>query len=133
MSVISIDKSHWPPIMIYTFNGHQSREDLDGLMKSWKELVELGEPFAMITKLDAFRADIAHVKPAAAWAKAHMDLLKKYGCASALVSKHNKAVQILLNAFLVLSPIPFPSKIFSDEEEALEWVKEHLAEGPSED
>jgi hypothetical protein len=130
MSTIEVDKSQWPPIMIYTFNGDQTPEDMEGLMTSWKELVELGKPFGMITKLNKFDADISHVKPVATWAKAHMDLLNKYGCASAIVSKHSRAVQILLNAFLILAPMPFPSKIVSSEEEALVWVKERVAYGP---
>ncbi len=130
MSVISIDKSLWPPIMIYSFDGQQTEEDMKGLMASWQELVDAGEPFALITKLNNFHADFAHVKPVATWAKEHIPLLKQNGCGSAIVSPHSKAIQILLNAFLLIAPLPFPSKIFSTEDEALAWVKERLQEGP---
>jgi len=126
MLAITENLNDWP-VAEYKFDGQQTKEDIEYLVDCWDAIAHRETTFVFITKINTFKPEIAHVKPLARWAIDHMDLLKKYCRGNAIVSDRAMAAQLLLNSFLILAPLPYPTTIFGLEEDAKAWADSRLA------
>jgi hypothetical protein len=126
MLAIQENLNEWP-VAEYKFDGQQTVDDIEYLVNCWDAVANRRTTFVFITKIDSFKPEISHVKPLAKWAMANMDLLKAHCRGNAIVSDRAMAAQLLLNAFLILAPLPYPTKIFSTDEDARAWAKSRLA------
>lgn len=126
MLAIQENLIEWP-VAEYKFDGQQTKEDIEYLVNCWDAIANRRETFVFITKINSFKPEISHVKPLAKWALANMDLLKKYCRGNSIVSGRAMAAQLLLNSFLILAPLPYPTKIFGTDAEARTWAKSRLA------
>jgi hypothetical protein len=119
------DKSGWP-VVTYRFKGHQTSEDIDGLLESWQENVDRKDEFFLIFHMSNYDPHIGHVKRLAGWLLRHQKETRAYCLGVAIIAPRLGVIKMVLNAFLLISPFPFPYKLFTQEEEAGTWIQEHL-------
>jgi hypothetical protein len=116
------DKSGWP-VVTYRFKGHQTSEDIDGLLKSWQDNVDRMDEFLLVFHMSEYDPHIGHVKRLAGWLLSHQKQTREFCSGVAIIAPRVGVIKMVLNAFLLISPFPFPYKLFTQEEEASDWIQ----------
>ena len=130
MEHIIEDKSHWP-IVSYRFKGRQTSEDVDGLLESWQENIDRKDEFLLVFHMNEYDPHIGHIKRLAGWLLRHQKETGEFCLGVAIITSNLGVIKMVLNAFLLISPFPFPYKIFTRENEASKWIQEQHRCGKS--
>jgi hypothetical protein len=126
MDGIEFDDQKWP-ILVVTFTGDHSEKTTERFMRGMESYYARCEPFAMIVKIDSYRADdVRLIKRVAKWYMAHQDEFEEFGCGLAVVPP-SESFRFVLATFMVLAPIPDHYSVAKDLDEAIAWVEIRLA------
>jgi hypothetical protein len=121
---IHVDDANWP-LVLTTFDGQQSDDDVGYYMGRMDEMRARGEPFVALTILRSYSNNLSHLRRMGAWAKATSNRPVEWCKGSAIVLP-STAARFLISSFLLLVVPPFPMVSFDDLPAAIAWVKRRL-------
>jgi hypothetical protein len=121
-----VDDAHWP-VVVATYEGQQTDDDVEHYIRRMDEVHARGEPFVALTIVRAYAANFAHVKRLGAWTKANDNNLNQLCRGAATVLPSSTARFLISSYFLVFVP-PFPMVAFDDVSPAVAWVRRRLVE-----
>jgi hypothetical protein len=125
MHGIEFDDRRWP-ILVVTFTGDHSEKTTEQFMQGMEGYYERREPFAMIVKIDSYRAeDVRLIKRVAMWYMEHQEAFEEFGCGLALVPP-SESFRFVLSTFMVIAPIPDHYTVAKNLDEALAWVESRM-------
>jgi hypothetical protein len=123
---MQVDASYWP-IVLATFDGQQSDEDVEHYIRRMNEVHARREPFVALTVARSYAHNFAHVRRLGAWARSTMPIQKEF-CKGAAIVVPSSSGRFLISSFLLIFVPPFPMVVKDDLRSALVWVKERLVQ-----
>jgi hypothetical protein len=123
---IRVDDRSWP-VVVSTFDGQQTDEDVESYMRRIDEVHARRQPFVMLSLMKKYSNNLAHLKRLGEWSKASSRADMEYCKGSAIVLP-SSAARFLISSFFLFVVPPFPMVSFDDSPAALAWLKRRLAE-----
>jgi hypothetical protein len=121
-----VDVAHWP-VVVATYDGQQTDEDVEHYIRRMDEVHARGEPFVALTIVHEYAANFAHVKRLGAWTK---ETQKNFAhlCKGAATVLPSAPARFLISSFFLIFVPPFPMVAFDEVPPAVAWVRQRLAE-----
>jgi hypothetical protein len=123
---MQVDVSYWP-IVVATFDGEQTDEDLEYYIGRMNEVHARREPFVALTLARSYAHNFSHVRRLAAWARATVAVQKAL-CRGAAIVVPSSSGRFLISSFLLVFVPPFPMAVLDDQGSAVGWIKRRLVE-----
>jgi hypothetical protein len=123
---MQVDASYWP-LVVATFDGQQTDEDLEYYIARMDEVHARRQPFVALTVARSYANNFGHVRRLGAWAKTTVSIQKEF-CRGAAIVVPSSSGRFLISSFLLIFVPPFPMVVLEDMRTALSWVKQRLAE-----
>jgi hypothetical protein len=112
------------PLVVQTFDGEQSEDDVDAYLGELDRIYGRGQPFVGITYIRQYASNLAQIQRFGNWMKKNRPVLH-LNKGTALVLPSPSFRFILSSFYLIVTP-PFPLVLFSTDEQAHEWLKKKL-------
>ncbi len=126
MQNIVEDLTEWP-IGRYTFTGSQSLLEIEEFLERLEGLLGHGEDFCVVLDMQSYSSDITQMKHIGRWLLSQEGDQVKRCCGLAINTTNGRALTLMLNAFFLITPFPFPHRIFNDLSQAHSWTQECLS------
>jgi hypothetical protein len=123
---MQVDASYWP-LVVATFDGQQTDEDLEYYIARMDEVHARRQPFVALTVARSYANSFAHVRRLGAWAKATASIQKEF-CKGGAIVVPSSSGRFLISSFLLIYVPPFPMVVLEDMRTAVPWVKQRLVE-----
>jgi hypothetical protein len=123
---MQVDASYWP-VVLATFDGEQTDEDVEYYIGRMEEVHARREPFVALTLARSYAHSFSHVRRLAAWARSTMSVQKEF-CRGAAVVVPSSSGRFLISSFLLVFVPPFPMVVLEDLRTAVAWIKRRLVE-----
>jgi hypothetical protein len=123
-SKVQVDDANWP-LVLTTFDGQQSDDDVEYYMRRMDGIHARGEPFVALTILRSYSNNLSHLKRLGGWAKARSNRPAE-SCKGSAIVLPSTAARFLISSFLLLFVPPFPMVSFDDLPAAVAWLKRQL-------
>jgi len=120
MRAMEIDESGWP-LVVHTFDGEQTDDDVMYYLKRLDELHARRRPFATLTLMRRFSPRISHVNQIGAWMNANREVNMEFCKAGAIVVASATA-RFMLSSFYLISSIGYPHIVSDDRAQAEAWL-----------
>jgi hypothetical protein len=112
------------PLVVQTFDGQQTDEDVDFYLGELDRLYDRGQPMVCITYIREYASVLSQMQRFGAWVKNKRPLLH-LNKGTALVLPSPSFRFILSSFYLIVTP-PFPMVLFATDNQAHEWVRKKL-------
>ncbi len=123
---MQVDDSYWP-LVVATFDGQQTDEDLEHYISAMNAVHARREPFVALTVARSYANNFAHVRRLGAWAKTTASVQKEF-CRGAAIVVPASSGRFLISSFLLIFVPPNPMVVLEDMRAAIPWVKQRLVE-----
>jgi hypothetical protein len=112
LRLIQVDDLNWP-VVVTTFNGQQTDEDVEYCMRRMDAVRARREPFVALSVMREYANNLSHLRRLGTWAKANNKAEVEYCKGSAIVLPSTSARFLISSFFLIVVP-PFPMVSFDD-------------------
>jgi len=115
----------WPLVYI-KFAGKQSAESLKFYQDSMEEVLAREEPHVVVHHIQEYKKeDAVFIRDMGEWMKKVQKRSSAY-CKFLVIVPPSKAFSFVLSTVFLITPMPVPSKVTSNLDEALTWAKDEI-------
>lgn len=122
----AVDDSHWP-ILRFNVDGPPTESQAEAVLGSLDACLQRSKPFAIITDMSSMvlgGKNLQHLY--VDFVNKHRDALGRLCKADALIVPAGPT-RLLVNAFLLVARLPFPTRAVGTDREATAWCRERLS------
>jgi hypothetical protein len=120
MAQTKCDLARWP-LVHFTLGGKVDNEQINVVVNGLRDALVRKSPFAAVTDLTDMEPSLtASRDPYRDFIDNNRDELRKFCRGGALVVTSH-AMRIVVNTFVLVAKIPFPSRAFNSQAEAVAW------------
>jgi hypothetical protein len=122
---MELDDSHWP-LVVQTFDGQQTDEDVEYFLKRREEICARARPFVVLTYIGDYALNLGHVARLGEALKG--DVRARELCKGSAILAPSPSFRFVLSSFYLITKIPFPHIVCEDEATAETWLRQRLFE-----
>ncbi len=121
MSAVQVDRSMLPLLFI-TIDGETDWDDVDRLCDAFGNEIDEGKQFHAIVEFRKYTRNAEHSAKVGRWTRDHAEELRKY-CECCAIVNPDSIFNVVLKAFLYITPFPYPYTLVKTVEEARSWIR----------
>ncbi len=125
MAAVQADRSN-PPLLYVTIDGETDWEDVARLCDAFGDAIAEEKKFYAIIEFKKYTRNAEHSARVGRWNRKHADELRKY-CECCAIVNPDPVFNVVLKAFLYITPFPYPYKLVKTVDEAQGWTREMRA------
>jgi hypothetical protein len=124
-SAMNIDDHHWP-LVVQTFDGLQTDEDVERFLANRAKIYARAAPFVTMTYIGAYSLNTRHISRLAEATKASTEA--KVLCRGAAIVVPSPSFRFVISAFYLIAKIPYPHIVCDDTSSAETWLCARLTD-----
>jgi hypothetical protein len=125
MVVMDIDDRHWP-LVVQTFDGLNTDEDVESFLARKARIYERGAPFVTLTYIGAYAWNVAHVQRMGEAMKSEPQ--SRALCRGCAIIAPSPSFRFVISSFYLIARIPYPHVVCDDLASAESWLRQRLRE-----
>jgi hypothetical protein len=124
--VIDVDETDWP-LVVQTFGGQQTDEDVAHFQSRMAEVLIRREDFVSLCYVREYAMNLGHIRRLGEFTREHRGAFEAF-CKGAAIVIPSPSFRFILSSFYLMVPMTHPTLICEDVARAEPWLVHRLKE-----
>jgi hypothetical protein len=126
MACIEVDETDWP-LVLQTFDGHQTDDDVARFERRMAEVLARGEDFVTLCYVREYAMNLEHIQRLAEFTKSRRGAFETF-CKGGAIVIPSPSFRFILSSFYLMIQPPHPTLVCEEAARAEPWLLHRLKE-----